>query len=101
MVIKRRNFLKTLTGGISSGLMLQNIPEFLIHHGDNSWIQSKKDDSENFWNTIKDHFRFSPGLKYFNNASLGSCPEHVRKATNTFKQVQMTFASIRETKVEK
>ncbi len=48
---------------------------------------------EDYWEQVKGHFRFAPDLKYFNNASLGSCPEAVRKGTNEFRDMLDSFPS--------
>ena len=49
--------------------------------------------SEESWELVKDQFSFASGIKYFNNASLGSCPDHVRKATNAFRDTLDSFPS--------
>ncbi|MFK8161385.1 MAG: aminotransferase class V-fold PLP-dependent enzyme [Lewinella sp.] len=48
---------------------------------------------EGYWELVKEQFSFAPGLTYFNNGSLGACPDHVVAATNTFRQTLDGFPS--------
>lgn len=48
---------------------------------------------EAYWESVKAQFRFAPGLKYFNNASLGSCPDIVRTKTNEYRDLLDSFPS--------
>ncbi len=48
---------------------------------------------EGYWEMVKAQFRFAPGLTYFNNGSLGACPNHVIDATNTFRSTLDGFPS--------
>lgn len=48
---------------------------------------------EAYWRGIKQKFHFAKGLTYFNNGSLGACPDHVVEATNTFRQTLDGFPS--------
>ncbi|MEM8894912.1 MAG: aminotransferase class V-fold PLP-dependent enzyme [Bacteroidota bacterium] len=66
------------------------IPELLATPKINNQVSP---DAEEYWQAIKNHFRFAPDLKYFNNASLGSCPEAVRKGTNEFRDLLDSFPS--------
>jgi len=51
------------------------------------------DDSESFWELVKTQFVFASGLHYFNNASLGSCPIPVRRATKEARDTLDGFPS--------
>ncbi len=93
--IKRRNFLKASVTGIASAAMLsafgkpyidfepKNLPELL----------SSDASDENYWEMIKDQFPFAPGLKYFNNGSLGPSPLIVRDACCDFRKTLDEFPS--------
>lgn len=48
---------------------------------------------EAYWEMVKSQFTFAPGLTYFNNGSLGACPDHVVKATNEFRRTLDGFPS--------
>ncbi|MFT5998377.1 MAG: isopenicillin-N epimerase [Neolewinella sp.] len=50
-------------------------------------------EDEAYWELVKEQFTFAPGLTYFNNGSLGACPDHVVQATNTFRQTLDGFPS--------
>ncbi|NNF35160.1 MAG: aminotransferase class V-fold PLP-dependent enzyme [Saprospiraceae bacterium] len=90
----RRYFLKSITGGIAGSMI---IPELLMGELKNldkvNHLNRKMDDSEDSWQLVKEQFVFAPGIRYFNNASLGSCPNHVRKATNAFRDTLDSFPS--------
>lgn len=92
---KRRKFLKTLGVGIAGGVttpsqMWANVTKPLqLAIGDLKTVDS----SEVFWETVKAQFQFAEGLSYFNNASLGACPNPIRKATNEFRATLDDFPS--------
>ncbi len=48
---------------------------------------------EAYWEMVKSQFTFAPGLTYFNNGSLGACPDHVTQATNQFRKTLDGFPS--------
>ncbi|MFT4686737.1 MAG: selenocysteine lyase/cysteine desulfurase [Neolewinella sp.] len=48
---------------------------------------------EGYWEMVKSQFTFAAGLTYFNNGSLGACPDHVVKATNEFRRTLDGFPS--------
>jgi len=90
----RRNFLRSITGGIAGSMIL---PELLMGEINNlqqvNHLNRMMDNSEDAWQQVKEQFAFAPGIRYFNNASLGSCPDHVRKATNAFRDTLDSFPS--------
>lgn len=55
-------------------------------------LQSPNND-EAYWELIKSGFVIQAGLRYFNNASLGTCPELVVKATEQFRRTLDSFPS--------
>ena len=92
----RRNFLKSLTAGAAGLAVLPVFGSSLeapLDEINNQLLQSKNDISEDFWERIKQQFRFASGVQYFNNASLGSSPIPIRKATRDFRDVLDDFPS--------
>jgi isopenicillin-N epimerase len=90
----RRQFLKSLTGGIGGSLMLPDMLNGVIENFNHTNVLNRGlNNSEESWQVIKDQFVFAPGVRYFNNASLGSCPDHVRKATHAFRDTLDSFPS--------
>jgi len=51
------------------------------------------DNSEAFWGKVKQEFLFADRLRYFNNASLGSSPVTVQRATRDFRETLDGFPS--------
>ena len=49
--------------------------------------------NEGYWEQVKRQFLIDPDLYYFNNASIGPCPEMVLNATNQFRTTVETFPS--------
>jgi len=48
---------------------------------------------EAYWELVREHFQLQAGLKYFNNASLGTSPDLVREATQRFRDTLDSFPS--------
>ncbi|MAD97595.1 MAG: aminotransferase [Flavobacteriaceae bacterium] len=92
----RRKFLQSLTAGVA-GLSLY--PTFganltlNLKENNQQFINLKDDASEAFWEKVKNQFRFAAGVRYFNNASLGSSAIPIRKATNEFRDILDDFPS--------
>ena len=90
----RRSFIQHITGGIAGSLILPGVMrdhlDFLAEINDQNFHLN---DSEESWGQIKQQFTFDPGLRYFNNASLGSCPDQVRKSTHAFRDTLDSFPS--------
>ena len=91
---RRRSFVKQLLAGVTGATLL---PSYTANAS-----TSKKeigssidyeDDSEAFWEQLKQQFSFAEGLHYFNNASLGPSPIPVQEATNTFRATLDGFPS--------
>ncbi|MEM9261147.1 MAG: aminotransferase class V-fold PLP-dependent enzyme, partial [Bacteroidota bacterium] len=66
---------------------LRNWENELVHR-----LHSNKDD-EPYWELVKSQFVLAEGLRYFNNGSLGTCPEYVVKATEKFRRTLDGFPS--------
>lgn len=92
---KRRNFLKTSLTGFAGAAMLssfaKNIDIPRIVETPEKLVSS--DSSEAYWEKIKEQFPFAPGLKYFNNGSLGPSPLMVRDACCEFRKTLDEFPS--------
>lgn len=52
-----------------------------------------KEDNEAYWELVKSQFVLEKGLRYFNNGSLGTCPEYVFQATEHFRRTLDGFPS--------
>ncbi|MEO0728207.1 MAG: aminotransferase class V-fold PLP-dependent enzyme [Bacteroidota bacterium] len=50
-------------------------------------------EDEGYWELVKSQFVLQEGLRYFNNGSLGTCPEYVVKATEQFRRTLDGFPS--------
>lgn len=48
---------------------------------------------EKYWKKIKRQFALAKDLRYFNNGSLGTCPDYVVNATNKFRSTLDSFPS--------
>ena len=92
----RRNFLKSFAGGVAGVTILPVFGTSLttpLEEINHNLISNSKDTSESFWEGIKQQFHFAPGVHYFNNASLGSSPIAIRKATRDFRDTLDDFPS--------
>jgi cysteine desulfurase/selenocysteine lyase len=56
-------------------------------------LESEVNNSESYWKLIKTQFKFSEGVLYFNNASLGSSPLSVINATEEYRRTLESFPS--------
>jgi len=97
MADSRRNFLRTL--GIGTAVGLANPTSLLgnTSEGFKSTLEknstNSSDTTEAFWEDISAQFKFAKGLVYFNNGSLGACPDPIRKATTDFRDTLDDFPS--------
>lgn len=94
-MIHRRAWLKNSILGIAGAAILS--PSELTALGKERDILiaqlSQKDSDEGYWELIKSNFVLQDGLRYFNNGSLGTCPEYVVKATERFRRTLDAFPS--------
>lgn len=89
----RRSFIKKITAGATASLI---IPQLYAENKKRLKPLNNfnlKDDSEDFWETIKAQFYFADGLYYFNNGSLGPSPISVQGATNSYRATLDGFPS--------
>ena len=93
----RRTFLKTLgagvTGAMASPGQLWAQATVPLDHAITALEKSKPAGAEAYWETIRSQFHFAEGLTYFNNGSLGACPDPIREATMTFRNTLDDFPS--------
>ena len=93
----RRKFIKNISAGVVGSLAFSNRGwsqsyehlKFVI----DDLRQDGMDTSEAFWEKVSSQFRFSEGLHYFNNGSLGACPTPIREATTSFRNTLDDFPS--------
>ncbi|GAB5472153.1 MAG: hypothetical protein Mars2KO_02520 [Maribacter sp.] len=91
----RRKFLKTL--GVGAVASLGN-PAAIWGRATAPVAQvleglKREDTSEVYWEEVRSQFKFAEGLSYFNNGSLGACPQPIREATMTFRDTLDDFPS--------
>ncbi len=89
----RRNFIKSLASGMVGSLALPSFVYSSVLKMDTRWLPSDLDSSEEYWQSVRAQFEFAPGLRYFNNASLGASPLSVQAATNEFRKTLDGFPS--------
>lgn len=53
----------------------------------------KPEATETYWEKVRAQFKFAEGLTYFNNGSLGACPQPIREATMAFRDTLDDFPS--------
>ncbi len=88
---RRRKFLQSIGLGLTlpqAGLRLWKENPSPI-----DFSKYSSDNSESFWELVKSQFEFTPGLHYFNNASLGSSPISVRRATSDARDTLDNYPS--------
>lgn len=89
----RRSFIKQALAGITGATLLPSYTSTASTTEKPIPSLNPTDTSEAFWETVKEQFIFADGLRYFNNASLGSSPIAVQKATNEFRATLDSFPS--------
>ncbi|MCP4899502.1 MAG: aminotransferase class V-fold PLP-dependent enzyme [bacterium] len=93
--LKRRTFLTAALGGLAgSPLLNASIGESLSGASDpGTTHEAKTPGNERFWQVVAGQFRLQPGLRYFNNASLGPSPRPVADATEAARRMLDAFPS--------
>jgi len=88
----RRNFIKSASAG-TFGLL--TLPLHTMARNAKFKLDKLKSGptDEQYWQSIKEEFKFAQGLKYFNNGSLGPSPLPVRTATEQFRATLDEFPS--------
>lgn len=94
-MISRRNWLKKSMIGLAGSAILAPL-DLKALEADSHMLYdglSPKETDENYWELLKSQFVLADGLRYFNNGSLGACPEYVVKATEKFRRTLDSFPS--------
>ncbi|MEM1359962.1 MAG: aminotransferase class V-fold PLP-dependent enzyme [Bacteroidota bacterium] len=94
-MLSRRNWLKNSITGVTGAALLAPADLSALRNWENELVHrlhSNKDD-EPYWELVKSQFVLAEGLRYFNNGSLGTCPEYVVKATEKFRRTLDGFPS--------
>ena len=91
----RRKFIKTISTAMAGFAVAPAFASTNLKKGNHSIsdLSPENDDSEAYWEKVKQEFIFVDGLKYFNNASLGSSPVLVQRATRNFRETLDSFPS--------
>lgn len=89
----RRKFIKSALTGIVGTSVLPQLSYAGTAHKVISEQLTSDDNSEAYWNMVKNQFSFTNGLHYFNNGSLGPSPTMVRSATNDYRKILDEFPS--------
>lgn len=89
----RRRFLKSAITGIAGSALLPQLGYAKSEHSEAMESLISKDNSEAYWEMVKNQFPFADGLHYFNNGSLGPSPIAVRAATNEYRKILDEFPS--------
>jgi len=94
-MLNRRNWLKKSILGIAGAAILAPTDLRALETQQNELLLSlgQGGNEEHYWELVKKQFMLQEGLTYFNNGSLGTCPEFVVKATNTFRATLDGFPS--------
>lgn len=94
-MISRRSWLSKSLTAVAGTALLAPAELLALQHSAQSLSQQLgiDDNDENYWNLVKSQFVIEEGLRYFNNGSLGTCPEYVVKATEKFRRTLDGFPS--------
>jgi isopenicillin-N epimerase len=91
----RRSWIRNSVLGLAGSALLspQRLAALEQQHEQLCQQLSGNPESEKYWALIRDHFVLEEGLHYFNNGSLGTCPNYVVEATNNFRATLDGFPS--------
>ena len=94
-MLSRRSWLRqSVLTTAGAALLAPSALQALSSQQENAFNQlATPANDEPYWELVKEQFTFAAGLTYFNNGSLGACPDHVVQATNTFRQTLDGFPS--------
>ncbi len=93
--MKRRTWLKNSVLGLAGAAVLSPMDLKALEEETNLLFRDLKatNADEKYWKKIKRHFALAKDLRYFNNGSLGTCPNYVVDATNRFRSTLDSFPS--------
>lgn len=80
IITGRRNFIKTVSGGIIGGLTLLNLPAYSKAKYIISNDKIISPDDENFWGLVKSQFPITKHMIWMNNGTMGPSPYAVQEA---------------------
>ncbi len=89
----RRKFIQSLATGVAGFTMMPTFATPTINEQLDFLYDSSETTTESFWENIRAQFVFANQLRYFNNASLGSSPVSIQKATREFRETLDGFPS--------
>ena len=89
----RRKFIQSLATGVAGITLFPTFATPAIQTQLHFLTNSLENTTEAFWEKIKKQFVFANQLRYFNNASLGSSPTSIQKATRKFTETLDAFPS--------
>ena len=94
-MIKRRTWLKNSVLGLAGAAVLSPVDLKALEDETDSLfsILGSATADEKYWKKVKRNFALAKGLRYFNNGSLGTCPDYVVNATNRFRSTLDSFPS--------
>lgn len=94
-MIKRRTWLKNSVLGLAGAAVLSPTDLIALEEETDSLFTALKatNADEKYWRKVQRGFVLTKGLRYFNNGSLGTCPDYVVNATNKFRSTLDSFPS--------
>lgn len=94
-MISRRKWLAKSLATVAGTALLAPADLLALQQTERSLAEQLGNDAEDeaYWKLVKSQFILAEGLRYFNNGSLGTCPEYVVKATNQFRSTLDSFPS--------
>ncbi len=78
--VSRRNFIKTVTGGIIGGMALISVPKNSLARYIISNTETIFPEDETFWRVVRDQFPLAKNPIYLNNGTMGPSPYVVIEA---------------------
>lgn len=94
-MISRRSWLSKSLTAVAGAALLPPAELLALQQTESKLARQliSSNNDEDYWTLIKSQFVLEDGLRYFNNGSLGTCPEYVVKATEQFRRTLDGFPS--------
>lgn len=94
-MLSRRDWLRNSIAGVAGTALLAPAELSALRDQESELAQQLHgiENDETYWELVKSQFVLAEGLRYFNNGSLGTCPEYVVKATEKFRRTLDGFPS--------
>lgn len=90
---QRRKFLQSLGVGLALPYVKTDTTFLGGTNSTSRLPEHPSETEESYWELVKSQFKFSDGLRYFNNASLGGCPLSVQLKTTAAREMLDGFPS--------